>query len=162
MTRRNLFEIFRRNRGCTFPPATSQLAKVFWFYQCECATQLCMPEISDWPSALGNGIPKTAVIPVPHKTVSREIWPYHQDHKKIHSSYNPPKKNMFQNFCLPQPFSYVSNTSGAIQDMGAEHIFINIYQFKLNQFILWAYQCTLVVAIKSVVWREKTLKLDIY
>lgn len=85
-----------------------------WLYQCECATQLCMPEISDWPSALGNGIPKTAVIPVPHKTVSREIWPYHQDHKKIHSSYNPPKKNMFQNFCLPQPFSYVSNTSGAI------------------------------------------------
>lgn len=72
--------------------------------ECRHANLLCMHHISNWPATSGNGIPKTAVIPMPHKTVSGEIWPYHQDHKKIHSSYNPPKKTCFLPPCLSSTF----------------------------------------------------------
>lgn len=82
--------------------------------ECRHANLLCMHHISNWPATSGNGIPKTAVIPMPHKTVSGEIWPYHQDHKKIHSSYNPPKKT-WSFFDL----SHVVHTSCAVQDVDA-------------------------------------------
>lgn len=60
------------------------------FNQRSSANLLCMHHISNWPSTPGNGIPKTAVIPMPHKTVSGEIWPYHQDHTKNPFILQPP------------------------------------------------------------------------
>lgn len=73
--------------------------------ECRHANLLCMHHISNWLATSGNGIPKTAVIPMPHKTVSGEIWPYHQDHKKIHSSYNPLKKHVSFPHVFLRPFS---------------------------------------------------------
>lgn len=95
--------------------------------ECRHANLLCMHHISNWPATSGNGIPKTAVIPMPHKTVSREIWPYHQDHKKIHSSYNPPKKKhvSFPHVFL-RPFScgphfLCSSRCWCLNSSGANH-----------------------------------------
>lgn len=98
--------------------------------ECRHANLLCMHHISNWPATSGNGIPKTAVIPMPHKTVSGEIWPYHQDHKKIHSSYNPPKKNMFPSPMSFFDLSHVVHTSCAVQDVDAYTVLVLIISIR--------------------------------
>lgn len=98
--------------------------------ECRHANLLCMHHISNWPATSGNGIPKTAVISMPHKTVSREIWPYHQDHKKIHSSYNPPKKNMFPSPMFFFDLSHVVHTSCAVQDVDAYTVLVLIISIR--------------------------------
>lgn len=100
----------------------------------------CLKSLTD-PQLLGMAFPKQLSFQCPIKQLAGKSDPITKITRKSIHHTTLLRKTCFKIFVCLNLFHMFQTLP-----VQSKTWVLNIYQFKLNQFILWAYQCTLVVA----------------